>query len=292
MARQALGKGLGALIPAHLQDLPASDRSSVTEIQVSQVKPNPHQPRTVFSAANLKELADSIREQGLIQPIIVVRERNGGFTLISGERRLRAAQSLGYRSIPAVVKNEVSREQMAVWGLIENIQRADLNAMEEARAYKKLVEDFKLTQEEVAQKVGKERATVSNALRLLKLPKEVQALVEEGTLSMGHVRALLSLERPEAQKAMAAAAVREGWSVRMMERSVSEKAPAAAKKSPRRSAVGSGNSVELRAFEDKLRRLLGTKVKIVSKGKGGLIEIAYYSDEELERLMEWIASKK
>lgn len=292
MARQALGKGLSALIPAHLQDLPASDRSSVTEIQLSQIKPNPHQPRTVFSAANLKELADSIKEQGLIQPIIVVREKSGGFTLISGERRLRAAQSLGYRSIPAVVKNEVSREQMAVWGLIENIQRADLNAMEEARAYKKLVDDFKLTQEEVAQKVGKERSTVANSLRLLRLPKEVQALVEDGKLSMGHVRALLSIERPEAQKAMANTAVREGWSVRMMERGVAEKAPAGSKKGGRKSAAKGGNSAELRAFEEKLRRALGTKVKISSKGKGGIIEVHYFSDEELERLMEWIASKK
>jgi ParB family chromosome partitioning protein len=290
MARQALGKGLSALIPTHLQDLPAADRSSVTEIQVSQIKPNPHQPRTHFAPAELKELADSIREQGLIQPVIVLREKSGGFTLISGERRLRAAQSLGYRSIPAVVKAEASREQLAVWGLIENIQRADLNAMEEARAYKRLVDEFKLTQEEAAQKVGKERSTVANSLRLLKLPREVQALVEEGKLSMGHVRALLAIERPEAQKAMAAAAVREGWSVRQMERGVAEKAPASKKRASRKAA--SGNGAELKAFEDKLRRLLGTKVRIQPKGKGGVIEVSYYSDEELERLMEWISSRK
>jgi ParB family chromosome partitioning protein len=291
MARQALGKGLSALIPSHLQDLPAADRSSVTEVQIAQIKPNPHQPRTVFSAANLKELADSIKEQGLIQPIILLKERSGGYTLISGERRLRAAQSLGYRSLPAVVRNEVSSEQMALWGLIENVQRDDLNAMEEARAYRKLVDDFKMTQEEVAQKVGKDRATVTNALRLLKLPQEVQALVESDELSMGHVRALLAIERPEAQKAMAHAAVREGWSVRMMERQVSEKAPAKSKK-PRRGQAGTGNNAELAAFEEKMRRAFGTKVSIKTKGKGGQIEIYYYSDEELERLMEWIESNK
>jgi ParB family chromosome partitioning protein len=291
MARQALGKGLSALIPTHLQDLPASDRSSVTEVQIAQIKPNPHQPRTVFTAANLKELAESIKEQGLIQPITVLREKSGGFTLISGERRMRAAQSLGHRSIPAVVKNEVSREQLALWGLIENIQREDLNAMEEARAFKKLSDDFKLTQDEIAQKVGKERSTVANFLRLLKLPKEVQALLEGDQLSMGHVRALLSIDRPEAQKALASRAVREGWSVRMMEKSVAEKAPAAHKRGPRKGS-GGGNGPELRAFEEKLRRALGTKVKIVPKGKGGVIEVSYFSDEELERLMEWIASKK
>jgi ParB family chromosome partitioning protein len=290
MARQALGKGLSALIPTHLQDLPAADRSSVTEIPTAKIKPNPHQPRTVFAAAELKELADSIKEQGLIQPIVVLKGADGAFTLISGERRLRAAQSLGYQNIPAVVKSEVSPQQLAVWGLIENIQRADLNAMEEARAYKKLVDEFSLTQEEVAQKVGKERATVANSLRLLRLPKEVQDLAENGSLSMGHVRALLAIERPEAQKAMAAAAVREGWSVRMMERSVAEKAPAS-KKRPAKSARP-GNGAELRAFEETLRRLLGTKVALKPKGKAGVIEIHYYSDEELERLMEWMASQK
>ena len=291
MARQALGKGLSALIPTHLQDLPAADRASVTEIAVAQIKPNPHQPRTVFSGANLKELADSIKEQGLIQPIIVKREKSGGYTLISGERRLRAAQSLGYQNIPAVVKTEVSPEQFAVWGLIENIQRDDLNAMEAARAYQKLVDDFKMTQEDLAKKVGKDRATVANSLRLLRLPKEVQELVEDDKLSMGHVRALLAIERPEAQKAMAHAAVREGWSVRQMERSVAEKAPASRKKASRK-ASAAGNSAELRAFEEQLRRALGTKARIKPKGKGGAIEIEYYSDEELERLMEWIASRK
>jgi ParB family chromosome partitioning protein len=292
MARQALGKGLGALIPAHLQDLSAADRASVTEIPLAQIKPNPYQPRTVFNPVKLKELADSIREQGVLQPVVVVREKSGGFTLISGERRLRAVQSLNMRAIPAVVRTEVSREQMAELALIENVQRDDLNAIEEARAYKRIIEELKLTQEDVARKVGKDRATVANSLRLLRLPKEVQKLVEDDKLGMGHIRALLSLERPEAQKALAAAAEREGWSVRQMERAVAEKAPGKAKSGHRTSGGRGGSSAELKAFEDKLRRLLGTKVKISSKAKGGMIEVAYYSDEELERLMEWFASRK
>jgi ParB family chromosome partitioning protein len=291
MARQALGKGLSALIPTHLQDLGIQDKSGITEIQVSQVKPNPHQPRSHFSAGELKELADSIKEQGMIQPIVVRREKSGGFTLISGERRLRASQSLGYRSIPAVVKSEVSAEQMALWGLIENVQRSDLNAMDEARAYRRLVDEFKLTQEQVAQKVGKDRATVTNSLRLLRLPKEVQSLVESEKLSMGHVRALLAIERPEAQKALAAKAVREDWSVRQTERAVSEKAPSNPKKGGRKPSSSSAANAELRALEEKLRKALGTKVRIHPKGKGGTIEAHYYSGEELERLIEWMTRK-
>jgi ParB family chromosome partitioning protein len=293
MARQALGKGLGALIPAHLQDLSAADRASVADIPLAQIKPNPYQPRAAFGAVKLKELADSIREQGVLQPVIVVKDKTGGYTLISGERRLRAVQSLNLPTIPAVLRSEVSPEQMAELALIENVQRDDLNAMEEARAYRRIIDELKLTQDEVAKKVGKDRATIANSLRLLRLPKEVQKLVEDDRLSMGHVRALLSVERPEAQKALAAVAEREGWSVRQMERAVAEKLPTSSKKPARKGpGVSAGTATQLRAFEDSLRRALGTKVKIQPRGKGGVIEVEYYSEEELERLMDWFTSKK
>lgn len=293
MARQALGKGLGALIPTHLQDLSAADRASVSEISINQIKPNPYQPRVTFGALKLKELADSIREQGVLQPVVVLREDAGGYTLISGERRLRAVQSLNLATIPAVVRTHVTPEQMAEMALIENVQRDDLNAMEEARAYRRIIDELNLTQEEVAKKVGKDRATVANSLRLLRLPKEVQQLVEDDKLSMGHVRALLSIDRPEAQKALAMMAEREGWSVRQMERAVAEKRPPSAKKFSRKAAAVSPSvATELKAFEDTLRRALGTKVAIQPKGKGGVIAVEYYSDEELERLMDWFASKK
>ncbi len=288
MARQALGRGLGALIPGHLQDLNQADRASVSEVPVAEVKPNPWQPRTVFKPEELRQLADSIRQQGVLQPILVVREKKG-FTLVSGERRLRAVQLLGLARIPAVVRESVSKQEMAEWAIIENVQRADLNPLEEARAYKRLVDEFNLSQEDVAKKVGKDRATVANSLRLLRLPKDVQKMMEDGDLQMGHARALLSLERPEAIKSLAVKASREGWSVRMVERAVAERTGPSkgVKKARRRSGV----SVEVGALEDKLRRALGTKVKLLPSGKGGRIEIAYFSEEELERLMDLLTGR-
>lgn len=288
MARQALGRGLGALIPGHLQDLDPSDRASITEVAVAEVKPNPWQPRTVFKPEDLRQLADSIREQGVLQPILVVREKKG-YTLVSGERRLRAVQLLGLPRIPAVVRDTVSKQEMAEWAIIENVQRADLNPLEESRAYKRLVDEFNLSQEDVAKKVGKDRATVANSLRLLRLPKDVQKMMEDGDLQMGHARALLSLERPEAIKALAVKASREGWSVRMVERAVADRAGAGkgAKKPRRRSGV----SAEVGALEDKLRKALGTKVKLFPVGKGGRIEISYYSEEEFERLLDLLTGR-
>ncbi len=297
MARQALGKGLEALIPSAMRDLSASEKGprdgGATELSIASIKPNPYQPRIEFDALKLAELADSIREQGILQPILVVKAGDGHYTLVSGERRLRAAQSLGLTTIPALLRESLTPEQMAEMALIENVQRDDLNAMEEARAYRRIVDELKLTQEEVAKKVGKDRTTVANSLRLLRLPLEVQSMVEKELLSMGHVRALLSIDRPEAQKALAHAAEREGWSVRQMERAVAEKVPASSKKSARKAAVGSGLPVELAAMQDRLRRSVGTKVAIRPRGaKGGTIEIEYYSDEELERLMDLLSSSK
>lgn len=286
MARQALGKGLGALIPGNLQNLdPATAGGAPKELPIAEIRPNPFQPRTVFKADELKALADSIREQGVLQPVLVVKAKDAGYLLISGERRLRAAQSLGWQRIPALVKPAATDQELAEWAIIENVQRDDLNPLEEARAYKRLVDEFQLTQEDVAKKVGKERSTVANSLRLLKLPAEVQGLLEKGELQMGHARALLAIDSAEAQKALGSRAAREGWSVRAVEQAAQERSGG----SKTRKAGKRAANVELGALEEKLRRKLGTKVKLLPAAKGGRIEIHYYSAEELERLIDLLS---
>lgn len=280
MARQALGKGLSGLIPTQLENLGHSQPiGGPAEVLLNRIKPNRFQPRQVFSAAELKELADSIEAQGMLQPVLVRRDGEG-YELISGERRFRAMQSLGRQTIPAVVKESVTDEEMAEWALVENIQRADLNPLEEARGYRRLMDEFKLTQEDVAAKVGKDRATVANMVRLLKLPREVQDLLGDGKLSMGHARALLAVDNAESQKALAARAVRDGWSVRQME-AAGRTAPA-----PRQKARAGLKDVNMGQLEEDCRRALGTKVSIKAGKKGGTIEVEYYSAEELERLVE------
>ncbi len=288
MARQALGKGLGALIPGNLSAIDGeAAKAGVQELNLSEIRPNPYQPRTVFRAEELKALADSIKEQGVLQPVLVVKAKTGGYELVSGERRLRAAQSLGWRAIPAIVKPSATAKEMAEWAIIENVQRDDLNPLEEARAYKRLVDEFQMTQEDVAQKVGRERSTVANSLRLLKLPKEVQHLLERGDLQMGHARALLSLDSAEAQKSIGQKAATEGWSVRAVEKAGQQHAEDMG--GARRKAVRRGSNVEMAAIEEKMRRKLGTKVKLLPAGKGGRIEISYFSAEELERLIDLLS---
>jgi ParB family chromosome partitioning protein len=282
MPRQALGRGLNALIPGHLRDLDADAHEGVAkDIAIAEIQPNPYQPRVRFRAEELRDLAESIREQGVLQPILVVR-REGGYVLVSGERRLRAVQQLGWARIPAVVKASATPQEMAEWAIIENIQRDDLNPLEQARAYSRLLEEFKLPAEEVAKKVGRERATVVNYVRLLKLPAEVQALLEKGDLQMGHARALLAIESPEAQKALGLKAAREGWSVRAVE----EAGQARARPGARGKRGVKARNADLQAVEERLRRKLGTKVAILPKAKGGRIEVHYYSAEELERLID------
>jgi ParB family chromosome partitioning protein len=279
MARQALGKGLNALIPTQLENLEHPRGAGVAEVPLSKIRPNRFQPRKAFSQADLKELADSIAAQGVLQPVLLRRDGEG-FELISGERRLRAMQALGRTSIPAVVRESATDEEMAEWALVENVQRTDLNPMEEARGYARLIEEFKLSQEDVAAKVGRDRSSVANTVRLLKLPAEVQALVQDSRLSAGHAKALLSLENAEQQKALGLRASREGWSVRQVERAAGAKTPGKAK-----SRV-IPKDVNLAQLEDDCRRALGTKVRIRPGKKGGSIEIEYYSPEELERLIE------
>ena len=280
MQKQALGKGLGALIP-DLSTLDDKERKAlgILEIELDKIIPNEYQPRKVFDDEKLKELAASIKEQGVIQPIIVHRS-GSGYQLIAGERRWRASRLAGLKTIPALVKEATKRELLEM-ALIENIQREDLNPLEAAEAYKRLQDEFKLTQDDLAKRVGKERSTVTNFLRLLNLPKEVKQELASGSLSMGHAKALLSLERVRDQIQASVMIVKKGLSVREAEAlSARLKNPTKEKKA----RLGH----ELKAVEEKLKKALGTKVSIASKSKGGRITIEYYSTEELDRILEKI----
>jgi len=280
MQKQALGKGLGALIP----DLSALDDKArkalgIHEVELDKIVPNEYQPRKTFQNESLKELAASIKEHGVIQPVIVHRIGTN-YGLIAGERRWRASRLAGLKTIPALVK-EVTRRELIEQALIENIQREDLNPLEAAEAYKRLQDEFKLTQEDLAKRVGKERSTVTNFLRILGLPKELKQSLATGALSMGHAKALLSLERVRDQIQAASAIVKKGLSVREAEALASRlKNPAKEKKARQ--------SHELKTVEEKLKKALGTKVSIVAKANGGRIVIEYYSAEELDRLLEKI----
>ncbi len=281
MQKQALGKGLGALIP-DLSTLDEKDRKAlgISDITLDRIVPNEYQPRKHFDDDKLKELAASIKEQGVIQPIIVHRV-GSGYQLIAGERRWRASRLAGLKTIPAIVKEATKRELLEM-ALIENIQREDLNPLEAAEAYKRLQDEFKLTQEDLAKRVGKERSTVTNFLRILSLPKEIKQDLAAGSISMGHAKALLSLERVRDQVQVAAWIVKKGLSVRDAE------SIAAKIKNPPKEKKSRQNA-DLKAVEEKLKKSLGTKVSIVSTARGGRIVIEYYSPEELDRLLEKIS---
>ncbi|HUK99229.1 MAG TPA: ParB/RepB/Spo0J family partition protein [Nitrospirota bacterium] len=280
MQKVALGKGLGALIP-DLSVLDEKERKSlgIIEVELDKIIQNSYQPRKNFNDEKLKELAASIKEQGVIQPIIVHRA-GSGYQLIAGERRWRASRLAGLKTIPCIVKEATKRELLEM-SLIENIQREDLNPLETAEAYKRLQDEFKLTQEDLARRVGKERSTVTNSLRILSLPKEVKQDLSTGAISLGHAKALLSLERSRDQIQLASLIVKKDLSVREAEVLASRlKNPPKEKK-----AIV---SLELKSVEEKLRKVLGTKVNILSKAKGGKIVIEYYSTEELERILDKI----
>jgi ParB family transcriptional regulator, chromosome partitioning protein len=287
--RKALGRGLGALLPSSeprpaapvAPAAPRPTRPTYFRAQIEDVYPNPEQPRKRFGEDELKELADSVREHGVIQPLIVRARREGGYFLIAGERRWRASQRAGLTDVPVVVQ-EVSDRESFERALVENLQRADLNPLEEAKAYSHLITAYSYTQEQVAERVGKERSTVANSLRLLKLPSPVQNLVEEGKLSMGHARALLGLDSGAAIEAMARAAVSRGLSVRATEALVrSELAGAAAGKPPAQ------KTASVRDVENRLTKSLGSQVALHedNKGKGGRIEIRYADLDDLDRLL-------
>ncbi len=297
--KSGLGRGLSALIgsgaafdpipaeerapissPASAGPQPIEDGSTLLLIDPRTVRPNPKQPRQFFDEDTLRELAESIKRDGVQEPVIV-RQKDGAYELVSGERRVRASVLAGLDRIPAVCR-QVSDEDMLKLGLIENIQREDLNPIETARAYRALALHFGWTQEQLAEQVGKKRATVTNMLRLLNLPDEIQQMVVEGALSMGHARALLALELPARQTALARRAIDEGLSVREVERAVAPapRPPLPAAKTPAR------KDPHIAQVENDLRRRLGTKVRVSSDANWkGNIEIEFFNLDELERIL-------
>jgi ParB family chromosome partitioning protein len=291
--RNALGRGLGALIPgADESPLEQPGRSSETgdirpgarvlEIGIGDLEPNTHQPRADFDPDAVQELADSIREKGVIQPV-VVRRYGSGYQLIAGERRLRAAKKAGLETIPAILTDvETDREMMEI-SLIENVQREDLNPIEEARAYRALMESCFLTQEEVAQKVGKNRSTVTNTLRLLHLTEEVRIALQDKQISMGHARALLGLDDDRLQAILCKKIVAAGLSVRQVENLV--KAGREGRREPPR-PLPQGKDPQTLSLEEDLQRRFGTGVNITRRGKKGRIEIEFYTDDDLERILD------
>ena len=283
MARQPLGRGLGALIGS--TSASAMPAESSPEIDIDLIEPNPEQPRTRFGTAELEELAASIRANGIVQPI-VVRPHDGRFQIVAGERRWRAAQHAGLRRVPAVVK-EIPDDKLLELALVENIQRQELNPIEEANAYRKLIENVGLTQEQVAERVGKERTLITTTMRLLRLPNDVQRHITEGKLSLSHGRALLMTEDPKIQRVVAQRAVDHELSVRETERAVKRAASAAV------TAAGAKRSIilkdaNMRAAETRLARQYSTNVKITpsAKGTSGKIEIEYYGPDDLTRLFD------
>lgn len=278
--KRALGRGLSALIPH--SSLPVTGElpgRNVLRLPIESITRDGNQPRKVFDEEKLRSLADSIREQGLIQPILVRREGTG-YRLIAGERRWRAAQLAGLSEIPAILR-EVSDGEALELALVENLQRADLNPIEEAEGYRRLMREFSLTQEQVSQRVGKDRSSVANALRLLALPDEVKAMLAQGALSMGHARALLGLDDAAQLSGLAAKVAERQMSVRETERWVKRV------KSPthRRSAGEEKPSPQVRELVEQLQRALGTKVRLIDKGGRGTLELDFFSYEELDRLL-------
>lgn len=271
MARSfGLGRGLEALIP-RATDAPAA------QVPIDRVRPNPYQPRNAFDEEGLAELAASIATHGVIQPIVVRGSADGGYELIAGERRLRAARLAGLSQIPAVIRESQASELLEI-ALVENVQRADLNAIEEASAYRELIDGFGLTHEAVAHRVGKSRVAISNALRLLDLAPETRAAIVDGRISEGHGRALAALTVAELQRAVLQVVLERHLSVRQTEELVRRKRDASA--SPRRRVL----SEDLADLEAQLRGILATKVGIVRTRKGGRVVIDFYSDEELDRI--------
>lgn len=282
--RKVLGRGLEALLhpiasaPELAAPDPALPSQAVRLISLASIRPNPFQPRKSFADSGLDEMAASIRESGVLQPVLLRPLPQGEYQLIAGERRWRAAQRAGLSEIPALVK-PLSDEQALELAIVENLQREDLNPMDQARAFQQLASTFRLTQEQIAARTGKDRATVANFLRLLKLEPEVQTLVEEGRLSMGHARALLAAEG-DAQRLLATRVAEQGWSVRQVERALAGRAQTAspAEKPPR--------DPNVRAAEDELCRALGTKISIKDHNNSGVIKIEYVGLSEFQRIYE------
>lgn len=294
--RKGLGKGLDSLIPENKSAKVSSSESKKTEetaelksgeqmMKINMVEPNRDQPRRNFEEDALLELADSIKQYGVLQPLIV-RKRNDYYEIIAGERRWRAAKMAGVKEVPVIIK-EYNEQEILEIALIENIQRENLNPIEEAMAFKKLLEEFNLKQDEVAERVSKSRTAVTNSMRLLKLDQRVQQMIIDDMISTGHARALLAIDDPEQQYVLANRIFDEKLSVRETEKLIKEiKNP---KKQKEKKIIE--NAFIYEDIEDKMKQVLGTKVHVASKGKGkGKIEIEYYSDKELERMFDMIMS--
>jgi len=279
--KHGLGRGISALIPGADKTGP-----SALEISLAELESNPLQPRRHFEPAALEELAATIRTHGVLTPVVVRRSPHG-YQIVAGERRVRAARLAGLTQVPAIVK-EASNAQALEMALVENLQREDLNPMEAADAYRRLIEEFGLTQEEVAGRLGRDRSSVANALRLLRLPRRLREDLASGTLSEGHARALLGLDKAADQLKARDVVVKRGLTVRATEALV---------RRLRRGTGGPGGRPQtgdpnLQALEDQLREALGTKVRIVRNGKAGCVEISFFSDDDLTRLVELIAGSR
>ncbi|MFO7171752.1 MAG: ParB/RepB/Spo0J family partition protein [Bacillota bacterium] len=281
MSRRGLGKGLRVLIP----ESPV-EKENVQEIEVARIRPNPHQPRQAFDEAKLAELAASIREHGVVQPVLV-RPVESGYELVAGERRWRAAQMAGLERIPAIVR-ELTPAQVMEIALIENLQREDLNPLEEAEAYRRLIEEFQLTQEELARRLGKSRSQIANTLRLLNLPESVRQRLAAGTLTVGHAKVLLGLTDPGEQERLADRVEREQLSVRQLEALIARGGRRRGSRALRQPTDGAARSADLMALEAALRVRLGTPVRILPGQPKGKIEIAYYGEEDLARIYDLI----
>ncbi|HEX6589265.1 MAG TPA: ParB/RepB/Spo0J family partition protein [Longimicrobiales bacterium] len=286
-----LGKGLGALIAEYV-DEPAVDPTSVRTVRVGSIEPNPYQPRREFKDEELADLMNSIRENGLLQPIVVRPAPSGSkaeWQLVAGERRWRAITRLGWEEVPAVVR-EMDDRTLLVLALVENLQRSQLSAMDEAEAFRQLQEEFSLSHAQIAEAVGRDRSTVANTLRLLQLPASVRGLIEDGSLTAGHARALLPLEDERLIADAARRAVAEEWSVRETEAFVAEGRKETKGRGKAKESARQRRDAAERRLEEELQRLYGTAVRIRSSGRNkGRIEIPFYTAEDFERIFEELA---
>lgn len=274
MERKVLGKGLGALIAPELTE----QKSQVKLVDPQAIKPNRYQPRLNFKEDKLQELVDSIKEKGIVQPVVVRKSEEGGYELIAGERRLRAVRVLKQKEIPVLIK-DVNDQEMLELSIIENIQRDDLNPLEEAQAYENLINDFNFTQEQVAQSVGKSRATIANMLRLLGLPNEIKDALFKEQVTLGHAKAILGLPGKSAQIALCQKIIKRGLSVREAEALV------AGMHTPARKQKTSAKDEHVKHLEEELQRVLGTRVLVFHGKNKGRIQIEYYSLDDLERIL-------
>lgn len=286
-----LGKGLGALIPEIHEEVVSAEGSTV-EIALEKIKPNPHQPRKDFDEEKLKELAETIKEYGVLQPVIL-QEKNGSYILVTGERRFRAALLAGLKTIPALIKEYDAQQSMEI-ALVENLQRENLNPIEEAAAYKKLLEEFDYLQEDLAQKLGRSRSAIANAIRLLALDDEVQRYLAEGSLTAGQARPLLALNSLEEQRGFALKAIDEKLSARQVEKLVRDRVKKEKAKAPAAEVSDElqVTALLLKEFEERLRGAYGTKVMIKPGFREGKVEISFYGEEDLERLMSLLLKEE